>query len=81
MIPPAEHQVDFLPAAVYLQLQIKLGLSSPIAVATFNPNVQIIQLDDLCVVYQNRGMPPRFAAYVSGLGDQYLEIHRTTARR
>ena len=79
LLPPADHQVDLNPAAIDLQFQVKTFLTDAIAIAAFDPNMQIIQLSRRRRVDKNNGVSPRLAANISCLGNQSKKIQGVKA--
>ena len=44
LVPPAEHQIDLIATAVNLKLKVLIGATLAVAIAAFNPHVQIVDL-------------------------------------
>ena len=74
LLPPADHQVDLNPAAIDLQFQVKTLLTDAIAIAAFDPHMQIIQLSRGGWVDKNNGVSPWLAAHIGCLSNQNKEI-------
>ena len=43
LVPPAEHEIDFIATAVDLQFKILLGTALALAIPCFNSNVQVVK--------------------------------------
>jgi hypothetical protein len=43
LIPPTQHQVDVVAAAINLQLQVPFRAAFSLGIAAFDPHIQIIQ--------------------------------------
>ena len=75
LIPPGQHQVDLVTAAIDLKVQIAIGMACPLGVTALDPNRQVLQVPRRGGIGGYHGMAVGLEADIRSLGDQHQKIH------